>query len=487
MVSRPHVDTVTSTNAILADGEGPRPTWAELTAFVKSNHELSDVAKSVVSRLRELTDQPHLSPPISLDGDGRLRCGSASDRVCDLSWTVPDLKDMFERRWEEDEDTLWPLQPLVVEWQMSRRTIEPDRRPTGILPSSCKITTTARPEPTPPHLLMPGELGQAKFPPDIGRLPVFAGRGAAETAPTFVMYDFSGLPKTGTGGRGAPLHMRVWHELVMSVPIEFRGEGVVRVTIETRDLISYLWPHGNFRPVKHWDKLRRCLAAMGQLYLPFGDDLWAVVTTRRMPGSPDGWLTIDVSVPPGTGHGPLVHRGLLRKYGVESAALYRGYLACCIMWDQYGSTPKGVVQATRPVADRDDNGYLLDARGERIFEKGKLVKRWNHPKAVYSGARERNPAVEQFYPVLNDSAIVRIINPLAKPTNNPHRQVREAWGVFEELDAHNVITMERAKTRDGRDGLRIMPPSGWGPQWCPPEGVLLTSQERSTNVGGAFY
>ena len=259
--------------------------------------------------------------------------------------------------------------------------------------------------------------------------------------------------------------MRLWHEFVMAVPIEQRENTVSRITVPVRDLIGWLWPNGGFRPSKHWHALQRGLATLNRMYVPFQNDLWAIVVVRRMPGEPNGELSVDVSIPPGTGHGPLIHRGTLREYGLNSVGKYRAYLWICFMWDHCGRTHKGPVQATRPAVSRNDEGHILDGDGKLIIRQGKPVRDWSHPKAIRLGHREPNPAAKVRYPILTEADLIRLVNPAAKQSNNERRQKRDARNIIEALESDGVVILDRVKTGNHRDGLRIFPPDGWGPNW----------------------
>ena len=160
---------------------------------------------------------------------------------------------------------------------------------------------------------------------------------------------------------------------------------------------------------------------------------------------------MEIELPPGSGRGPLVHRVVLRHYGVQSAALYRAYLAAAYMWDEFGTHAGKVIQATRPAVLRDDEGSLLDSKGRKIADRdGRPVRRWSHPKAVPLGEREPNPAASR-YPVLSEYDLMRMVN--ATGTDHSRAAKIAARKAFETMAEDEVIILEPGlKAANGRSG-----------------------------------
>ena len=458
--------TVAQANRILGYGQGERPTVEALAAFCANGDCPIEVYDAVVDRLRALTGMAELYPPVHIADNGEIRCARGGKALGETSWNIAELNGLFVDKHEEVKGIKWPLQPLVEAWQKRPKTVGLDRRPTAILPGSCQYTVSTGATISRDVWTIDDELGRLDTGRPTGRLLNLERVGERETLRSLIMYDLSGM-RVHTGGRGAPLTLRLWHEMVTAVVFDDRENGISRIIVPARELIGWLWPHGNFRPAKHWDKLQVSMAALSLMYVPFEDHLWAVVVARQIPKTPDGSLVVDINIPEGTGAGPLIHRGTLRKFGVESAAKYRLYISICCMWDRYGTTPRGRVQATRPAVWRDDKGNILDARGDLVLKNGKPVKNWNHLRAQQLGDREPNPAADRHYPVLTDSDLVRWVNPLAQESNNERRQRREARQTAESLGDDGVVILTTGKNKQGRDGLRILPPDGWGPKWEP--------------------
>ncbi len=283
--------------------------------------------------------------------------------------------------------------------------------------------------------------------------------------PLLLLYDHTNLPAK-SGGHGAPLSMRVWIESIMSISLSQR-DYAGRMVINTREIIDWLWPNGTFRPVRHMEHLNRALTAVNNSLIPWRGGYWAAVLVRNYPGTPDDEIVMEIELPPGSGRGPLVHRVVLRRYGVQSAALYRAYLAAAYMWDEFGTHAGKVIQATRPSVLRDAEGSLLDSKGRKIADRdGQPVRRWSHPKAVPLGEREPNPAASR-YPVLSEYDLMRMVN--ATGTDHSRAAKIAARKAFEKMAEDEVITLESGlKAANGRPGVRIMPPENWGPDWSPP-------------------
>ena len=281
--------------------------------------------------------------------------------------------------------------------------------------------------------------------------------------PPLQLYDLTALPAR-SGGRGAPLTMRLELEFFMAPPLAQRG-GVTRLRMNARELVSWLWPHGNFRPNKHLRPLVEALTNLNRIFLPWTGGSWFPTRVVNVPTHADDLLLVDVELPPGSGQGSLVHRPTLRRYGVHSAPAYRAYLAATYQWDEYLTSGGRIVQATRPVVKRDDDGNILDRNGQRVLGKNnRPVRRWNHPKAVPLGEREKNPAAARFAPLLTRDDIISMANPGG--TDRSRQAFRDARKALEMMAADGVITLETGlKNAGGQECMRVLPPPGWGPRW----------------------
>ena len=366
---------------------------------------------------------------------------------------------------------VFPLTPLVRGWLYRLRSVVLDRRTTGIMPFPTQITGHGQLE---FNLNVAGSgpgLGFSPLSDEISpvRLPGLAPMDETLIVPpTLLLYDSSVMPAE-KGGHGAPLSMRIWVESVMAMGKDDRfAPG--RLKIGTRELVGWLWPNGGFRPSRHFPQLMAGLEAVNKAVIRWKEGFWSAVLVRNYPYGPDDPVIFEVSLPPGSGRGPLVHRKVLREYGVRAAPLYRGYLAVAYIWDEYGTHGGKITQATRPAVVRDDEGNILDEGGRRVIgENGRPVRSWKHPKAVRLGWREPNPWAEK-YPVIAESELVRLVNSVSRDLVSRMARVR-AVRTFAAMAEDGVITLETGlKNSMGEQSVRIMPPERWGPRWSPPPG-----------------
>ena len=163
------------------------------------------------------------------------------------------------------------------------------------------------------------------------------------------------------------------------------------------DLVAWIWPNG-------WERRRNlpalawALKDLGELRIEWERRLWNLVVARTLPT----WeikltdpIVLHVFSLPGSDRGPLIDRFQLRYWGLQSASAYRAYLRLAYLWDDVkGKRGSRRVYATRPKVLRDEQGHLIDAKGEQILEKGRPVTDWSHPRAIHTGEIERNPAAD---------------------------------------------------------------------------------------------
>ena len=112
---------------------------------------------------------------------------------------------------------------------------------------------------------------------------------------------------------------------------------------------------------------------------------------------------------------------------------------------------------------RDEQEQIVGVDGQPLRDRrGRPIDRYTDPRAVRTGRRERNPAVDR-YPVLGPRDVVRLVYP--QGVANDRRNRARARETLERLANDKVILLETARTRSREQGLRILPPHGWGPDW----------------------
>ena len=145
--------------------------------------------------------------------------------------------------------------------------------------------------------------------------------------PILELSDWRGVP-TMERGRGAPLDLRLAvgaYVLTPHVARAARGRLVATVR-EPRD---FLFPNGWERR-RDWPRVREALFRARDYVIPDGTGTWLPFALRREPGENaglDDFVRIDVELPSGSTHGPIIDRRDLAQLGVRSAPKFRAYIA----------------------------------------------------------------------------------------------------------------------------------------------------------------
>ena len=131
------------------------------------------------------------------------------------------------------------------------------------------------------------------------------------------------------------------------------------------------------------------------------DALRVLVAVRDWPRSyhRGSRLAFDVRLPPGSRQGPQIDRNAVRMTWF-SYRHNRLLLTAYCLFDRYGTIRGRMVAPTLPVVLRNGAGYLLDARGKVVTERGAPTRRATHKRAVHTGERIPNPEALDRYPVL---------------------------------------------------------------------------------------
>ena len=107
-----------------------------------------------------------------------------------------------------------------------------------------------------------------------------------------------------------------------------------------------------------------------------------------------------------------------------------------------------LIAPTLPVA----NGYVLDARGRIVTERGKPTRRATHNRAVQTGAREPNPeATDARFPWLEGNDLILCTSPTVTDTAARRRdQRRETLRTAEALRAAGLLGLRGALSKRAR-------------------------------------
>ena len=259
--------------------------------------------------------------------------------------------------------------------------------------------------------------------------------------------------------KGAVHHViRVFFEALMALePMQTEGN----IVITLGDLISYLYPHGKFHRT---NQLPYIINALDILHfyatVPYrtesgGTGRWRPVVVRNIidaSSRADDGIYMDVKLPPDATQGMMVEKQIMRHLGHESAPRFNAYLMACWLWDKFGTGKKGLIDPTKPVEIRDTTGDLLNAKGEKIFDKrGQPIQNPYHEEAITQLTRERNPAADR-YPIVTFDDLILACKPSGYDPKRQKRELDRALKHWEQLATEGVVQIEKHS-----DGWRIMP------------------------------
>ena len=195
-----------------------------------------------------------------------------------------------------------------------------ESRPDPILPA---VTVQERPEREAGRLAFGGIVEERKsLPAQLPLLPAPEG----PRVPILELSDWRGVP-TMAKGRGAPLDLRLAVGACILTPHAARAaRGLLAVTV--RELRDFLFPNG-WQRGRDWPRIRDALFRARDYVLPDGRGYWLPFALRREPGEDaalDDLVLIDIELPPGSAHGPIIDRHELARLGVNSAPRFRAYI-----------------------------------------------------------------------------------------------------------------------------------------------------------------
>ena len=199
----------------------------------------------------------------------------------------------------------------------------PERRIDPILPVVVGAVKEA-PEREAGRLAFGGIIEERKSLP--AQLPLLPAPGGPRV-PLLELSDWRGVP-TMARGRGAPLDLRLAVGACILTPHVARAVRG-RLVVTVRELRDFLFPHG-WKRRRDWPRIRDALYRARDYVLPHGRGNWLPFALRREPGEAaalDDLILIDVELPPGAGHGPVIDRHELAQLGVVSAPRFRAYIA----------------------------------------------------------------------------------------------------------------------------------------------------------------
>ena len=367
-----------------------------------------------------------------------------------------------------DESLSHPLVPLIKVWlQQLSKTVPMERRKKQIAQDFLKnahLTTRSR-LPT-GFLHTQGNTSE--------QLPLFE-----EIEDDIVVHALPIEIHDGEGGgRGAPLDERIFFNALLARPYGTPEPfNAVKIEPTLRDYIDWLYPNG-WNRTNQLPLLQTALHKVHNKRISYDRRDWNVVQVLAMPNENtklDDVLPLIIRYPDGVqGNGPMIDVISLRLDGLVSAPRWRGRLRLPYLWDTAKQRNGGHgIYTTIPTVKRNDQDYLLDAKGNLILtgkpyktrrgawavREGNLPQKdWYHPYAVRIG-EERNPQSEKI-PVLTDKQLVTLFFDDSNVVDSTFwKRCHDAKRAAMDLEATGAIVIERdaIDRKKGIKGWRIIP------------------------------
>lgn len=256
---------------------------------------------------------------------------------------------------------------------------------------------------------------------------------------------------------GAVSHvLRIFFEALMALePNQTQGN----ISFSLGDLISYLYPHGKFNRT---NQLPYIINALDILHfyatVPFQQTngnmgRWRPVVVRNVldrTSKNNDLIFLDVRMPPDAKQGMLVEKQVMRMLGKKCAPHFSAYLSACAIWDKYGTANGKLIDPTRPIVNRNCEGYLVDQHGNELHSSnGKRIKNPYQSDAIHQLEREPNPSRTK-YPILSSDDLIKACN--LTNTKNIRLALKRAKDYWTKLESGNIVRIERLP-----QGWRIMP------------------------------
>ena len=272
--------------------------------------------------------------------------------------------------------------------------VRPERRIDPILPVVVEAVKEA-PEREAGRLIFGGVVEERKSLP--AQLPLLSAPEGPRV-PILELSDYRGVP-TMARGRGAPLDLRLAVAACVLTPHVARAaRGRLAVTV--RELRDFLFPNGWERR-RDWPRIQAALWKAHNYMIP-GRFQWRGRTVDgwvpfRLAGGAglDDLVLIDVELPLGAGHGPVIDRRELAQLGVVSAPRFRAYIAAhSVAWRP------GITRRPHPRNRRfhmwssDPGNYLVLTRWDRRRLAFGAADKRDRTRANQDAAWEDLPDVE---------------------------------------------------------------------------------------------
>lgn len=335
--------------------------------------------------------------------------------------------------------SLHPITPLVKAWLDTPPFVNPEKRSRRILPKELRDSKCAQQG----ELFPIGRIHENNLLQQLLPLPAFNSPSVIVPVLPLDFYEYTG-GKTESPGRGAPLGLRLWIYTIAALPLARRNQGRTKMQTTLRDLRDWTYPNGWERK-RHLPAITQGLREMHNYRVTWERREWILVSVLALPTAStqlEDPLPLAVEFPPGTrGVGPLIDMTILSILGIESAPKFRAYLRLAYIWDEAKKKNNGNrIYATRPKVKRNDRNQPVDSR-DNIIPGGN----WNHPRAVWRGEMEKNPAADRV-PPLDETDMIRLFFD-DKPVSNAARwkRLERARQAAEEMQDDGYIAIQNEK------------------------------------------
>ena len=164
-------------------------------------------------------------------------------------------------------------------------------------------------------------------------------------------------------------------------------------------------------------------------------------------------VVLHIIAPHGTRRGGLIIANTMRQLGFlggkGSARKYAFYHALVQYWDKYGTQNSSIIWPTRPKKLRDNEGRLINEKGELILnKKGKPETRWEKGEQVYDDKGEKiyernTDALLSHYPVVSRTELIAFFCVT---------RWSKAKALLDEMVREKILMMEQVG-----DGYRFFP------------------------------
>ena len=252
------------------------------------------------------------------------------------------------------------------------------------------------------------------------------------------LYDLGNVQEGPTRG-AAPLALRIWIEVILSVPPEQRNGPVLLPRIPWKEFVHFLYPQRKtpYNCTNEWPQLNGALEAVdsAEALIPWQNSeggwqarraVW--VRDRPLLGHQNEFVQFGVDLPRGSGIGPLIDRPMLRLAGQKKNLAFRLVLSLSAWWFQPGS-------------------MRIPVKGRRHWMQCRKIKR---------------------YKVITLDQLVQMCYPTNKPASskqdmsNRRDRAKEALRWLADKEWVHVEPVKEDKDRHfNPEGWRIMPGDSW--------------------------